>query len=150
MADRIVRCRMTNTTNDRCTGEALDPDGEILICARHAGLVFELVNATRERRLAEHQEEIRANLQAAHAEWLADGAAARGEAAMRLREAEQRWPEIREATANLREARVDIRDARADVRQAREDARVTRETLREARGTLRDIRAALGRAAGDE
>lgn len=43
--ERILRCRMLNATNDRCTAEAVDPNGEVLICVRHAGLVLELVRA---------------------------------------------------------------------------------------------------------
>ncbi|MET9516411.1 hypothetical protein [Streptomyces sp. NPDC002994] len=35
MPDRIVTCRMTNRYGDRCTAEAIDPNGEVLICIRH-------------------------------------------------------------------------------------------------------------------
>lgn len=41
----VTRCRMLNSTSDRCTAEALDPQGEVLICQRHAALVMELVRA---------------------------------------------------------------------------------------------------------
>lgn len=47
MDTRIVRCRMLNAKSDPCTAEALDEQGEVLICARHAGLVLELVQARR-------------------------------------------------------------------------------------------------------
>lgn len=42
---RVIRCRMLDHHGDRCTGEALWADGEIRICARHAGLVMEAINA---------------------------------------------------------------------------------------------------------
>lgn len=47
--DRVVRCRhMTqkhrSAVLEQCSGEALDPVGEILICQRHAALVLELVS----------------------------------------------------------------------------------------------------------
>lgn len=35
MPDRIVTCRMTDRRGNRCTGEAIDPSGEVLICIRH-------------------------------------------------------------------------------------------------------------------
>jgi hypothetical protein len=41
---RAERCRMLDRHDNRCTGEVLDPNGEIKICGRHAGLVMELIN----------------------------------------------------------------------------------------------------------
>ncbi len=41
---RRVTCRMTDSHHDQCTGEAIDPDGEVLICLRHAAEVMRLVN----------------------------------------------------------------------------------------------------------
>ncbi|BBA99253.1 hypothetical protein RVR_5793 [Actinacidiphila reveromycinica] len=35
MSERIVRCRVHNRLNDPCSGEAVDPDAELLICTRH-------------------------------------------------------------------------------------------------------------------
>jgi len=32
-----------NRWNNRCTGEAVDPDGEILICQRHLALAVEML-----------------------------------------------------------------------------------------------------------
>lgn len=43
-APRRVTCRMTDRHHDQCTGEALDPNGEVLICATHAAAVMRLVN----------------------------------------------------------------------------------------------------------
>ncbi|MDP9144590.1 MAG: hypothetical protein M3N43_07815 [Actinomycetota bacterium] len=43
-AERTARCRMLDRHDNRCAAEALDPLGEALICARHAGAVLELVN----------------------------------------------------------------------------------------------------------
>lgn len=42
---RIIRCRMLDNHGDRCTGEALWAEGEVRICARHAGLVMEAISA---------------------------------------------------------------------------------------------------------
>lgn len=42
---RTVRCRYLNRTNDPCTGEAVDPHGEVLLCTRHLALAMELVRA---------------------------------------------------------------------------------------------------------
>ncbi len=47
MAERIVTCRMTNFRGDRCTAEALVPDGEALICARHAAEVMRTISEAR-------------------------------------------------------------------------------------------------------
>ncbi|WP_328620702.1 hypothetical protein [Streptomyces sp. NBC_00354] len=43
MAERIVTCRMTDRWGHRCTGEAIDPDGEALICIRHYGAAIRTV-----------------------------------------------------------------------------------------------------------
>ncbi|WP_107416734.1 hypothetical protein [Streptomyces sp. CC53] len=48
MAERVVTCRMTNSRGDRCTAEALVPDGEALICARHAAEVMRTVNSAQD------------------------------------------------------------------------------------------------------
>jgi hypothetical protein len=45
MADRVVTCRMTNRYGNRCTAEALDPNGEAVVCARHAAAVMRTVAA---------------------------------------------------------------------------------------------------------
>jgi hypothetical protein len=46
-ADRKVRCRYLTTGKrgqvDQCTGEAVDPDGEILLCILHLGRALELL-----------------------------------------------------------------------------------------------------------
>ncbi|MFC6017232.1 hypothetical protein ACFP2T_13570 [Plantactinospora solaniradicis] len=43
---RLITCSVIGRhSGNRCTAEALDPDAEVLICARHTGLVMEMVNA---------------------------------------------------------------------------------------------------------
>ncbi|MFD5425232.1 hypothetical protein [Streptomyces sp. NPDC127084] len=44
MPERVVTCRMTNRYGNRCTAEALDPEGEAIICARHAAEVMRTIN----------------------------------------------------------------------------------------------------------
>jgi hypothetical protein len=97
--DRIVRCRMTNKTNDRCTAEAADPNGELLICERHLALALELI-AVRIGR------EALAGLRAAHA----DLRGAREETRETL-------AETREARSTLQDIRANLQDARTSVRQ---------------------------------
>lgn len=43
MSDRITRCRYLRRNNDQCTGEVVDPDGEILLCTKHLARALELV-----------------------------------------------------------------------------------------------------------
>ena len=42
----MIRCRYLRRNDEQCTGEALDPseDAEIVICAKHASLVMEMIN----------------------------------------------------------------------------------------------------------
>lgn len=40
--DRRITCRVANRLGDLCTGEAVDPDGEILLCLKHLGRALEL------------------------------------------------------------------------------------------------------------
>lgn len=47
MAERIVTCRMTDRRGNRCTGEAIDPGGEALICIRHYAAAVRTVEAAR-------------------------------------------------------------------------------------------------------
>lgn len=47
MAERIVTCRMTDRWGNRCTGEAIDPDGEALICIRHYAAAARTVEAAK-------------------------------------------------------------------------------------------------------
>jgi hypothetical protein len=35
VTERIVTCRVLNRHSNQCTGEAVDPEAELLICARH-------------------------------------------------------------------------------------------------------------------
>jgi hypothetical protein len=41
---------MTNRYGNQCTGEAIDPGGEALICARHAAEVMRTVSAAEDAR----------------------------------------------------------------------------------------------------
>lgn len=47
-AERRITCRYLNRHGDQCTGEAVDAQGEILLCVRHLGLALELVRARTE------------------------------------------------------------------------------------------------------
>ena len=42
---RLVRCTVQNRFRDPCTGEAVDPVGEILLCPRHLAAAVELLRA---------------------------------------------------------------------------------------------------------
>lgn len=41
--DRITRCRYQRRNNELCTGEAVDPNGEILLCTKHLARALTLV-----------------------------------------------------------------------------------------------------------
>lgn len=43
LMDRILRCRYTSRYGDRCTGQAVDDLGEIILCAFHLGLALEML-----------------------------------------------------------------------------------------------------------
>jgi hypothetical protein len=45
MPERIVTCRVLKSFDTQCTAEAIDPDGEVLICVRHAAKVMRTVQA---------------------------------------------------------------------------------------------------------
>lgn len=49
MNDRIVRCRVHNRLGNPCTGEAVDPEGELLICARHLAAAQRVIHAAFQR-----------------------------------------------------------------------------------------------------
>lgn len=49
MTERIVRCRVLNRYANPCTGEAVDPTAELLICARHLAMAQRLIHATFQR-----------------------------------------------------------------------------------------------------
>jgi hypothetical protein len=44
MPGRIVRCRVLNRLSDQCTGEAVDPQAELKICARHLAEAQRLIH----------------------------------------------------------------------------------------------------------
>lgn len=39
-----TRCRYLRRSHDQCTGEAADPNGEILLCPKHLARALELVH----------------------------------------------------------------------------------------------------------
>lgn len=43
MNTRIITCRYLRRDGNQCTGEAIDPDADILLCVKHAALVMTLV-----------------------------------------------------------------------------------------------------------
>jgi hypothetical protein len=49
-AGRVVRCRYLRRNDVLCTGEAVDPDGEILLCTKHLARAMRLVDAATGRR----------------------------------------------------------------------------------------------------
>lgn len=40
---RAVRCRYLDRLSNQCTSEAVDPEGEVLLCVHHLGRALELV-----------------------------------------------------------------------------------------------------------
>ncbi|GLP71063.1 hypothetical protein TUSST3_76830 [Streptomyces sp. TUS-ST3] len=53
MSERIVTCRVLSGRGSQCTGEAVDPNAELKICARHLAeaqrLIHEAFQRTRRR-----------------------------------------------------------------------------------------------------
>ncbi|MEK8107423.1 hypothetical protein NKG94_23900 [Micromonospora sp. M12] len=43
MSDRAIRCRYRRRNDDMCTGEVVDPHGEILLCGKHLARALQLV-----------------------------------------------------------------------------------------------------------
>lgn len=41
--ERRVSCRYTRRDGNLCTGEAVDPDGEVLLCVKHLGRAMEMI-----------------------------------------------------------------------------------------------------------
>ena len=52
MSDRLTRCRYQRRNNELCTGEAVDPDADILICQKHLARAVALVRHAAVQRLA--------------------------------------------------------------------------------------------------
>lgn len=48
MSSRRTTCRYLRRDNNQCTGEAVDPEGEILLCTKHLARSIELVRAQQE------------------------------------------------------------------------------------------------------
>ncbi|MFG3586595.1 hypothetical protein [Streptomyces sp. NPDC047990] len=44
MPERIVTCRVLSGRGTQCTGEAVDPNAELLICARHLAEAQRLIH----------------------------------------------------------------------------------------------------------
>jgi hypothetical protein len=40
---RLIRCRYLGRNENRCTNEAADPEGEILLCQHHLSRAIELI-----------------------------------------------------------------------------------------------------------
>lgn len=45
MSDRAIRCRYRRRNDDMCTGEAVNPDGEVLLCTKHLARAMQMVRA---------------------------------------------------------------------------------------------------------
>lgn len=43
--DRLIRCRYLRRNSQQCTGEAVDPDGDILLCTKHLARAIAMVRA---------------------------------------------------------------------------------------------------------
>lgn len=43
---RLVTCRYLNRHADQCTGEAVQPDAEVLLCTRHLAAAIEFLRAS--------------------------------------------------------------------------------------------------------
>lgn len=41
--NRRITCRYLRRDSNQCTGEAVDPDGEILLCTKHLARALQLV-----------------------------------------------------------------------------------------------------------
>jgi hypothetical protein len=41
--ERRVTCRYLRRNDEQCTGEAIDPNADVLICSKHAARVMALV-----------------------------------------------------------------------------------------------------------
>lgn len=52
MSGRLVRCRVHNRLGNPCTGEAVDPEAELLICARHLAEAQRLIHEAFKRATA--------------------------------------------------------------------------------------------------
>lgn len=48
-APRLVRCRYLRQSGEQCTGEALDPTADVLLCTKHTARVVEHARATYSR-----------------------------------------------------------------------------------------------------
>lgn len=46
---RAVRCRVLDKHSNPCTGEVVDPDGELLICPRHLAMAMRLLDQAKAR-----------------------------------------------------------------------------------------------------
>ena len=52
MSDRRTTCRYLRRDSNQCTGEAVDPDGEILLCTKHMARAVVLMQQGAMQRLA--------------------------------------------------------------------------------------------------
>lgn len=116
MADQVVRCRMQDHRGNRCVGEALVPDGDVLICTRHTALVIEM--------MVDKGVDMTLMLDVSGA-------------LRREREGQQPHTGLSGALADLRVARSEAREVRAEAREARAEAREIGAIVRGARAGLR-------------
>ena len=49
MTDRIVRCRVLDRQSNPCSGEAVNPEAELLICTRHLAEAQRLIHEAFQR-----------------------------------------------------------------------------------------------------
>jgi hypothetical protein len=49
VSERIVRCRVNNRMGDPCSGEAVDPNADLLICVRHLAEAQRLIAQAMDR-----------------------------------------------------------------------------------------------------
>ncbi|MFI6329870.1 hypothetical protein ACIBBG_16405 [Micromonospora chersina] len=43
VTDRLIRCRYLRRNNAQCTAEAVDPDGQVLLCTKHLARALQLI-----------------------------------------------------------------------------------------------------------
>lgn len=47
--DRAVRCRYRRRNDEMCTGGAVDPDGDVLLCTKHLARAMTLIRTVTAR-----------------------------------------------------------------------------------------------------
>lgn len=44
---RKIRCRVQDKYSNLCSGEAVDPEAELIICSRHLAAAFRMLNTVK-------------------------------------------------------------------------------------------------------